>query len=464
MINELQTGTLSEEESVREPMIQNNTYSKQQNKWKLFVCIGSYSLVQLLVLSVMIYAFIYVDSIGYFIKQAEICAFQLVISLIYVIMYFRKHKQKKCVGKTHYLSMVFGIILTIACIPISIVFLVQMINIQSKFPEFCYGPLAFIHEKGTRIHWCTYKLQKSYLVDSRPKSAALSSYHNVFVNSTSFSYQIPGLSTQFEYHLPQAITKFIVISDTHTNTRFTSTMSTDFDFMIHCGDMSNKGNLSELQTGYQNWPTKPMLATFGNHDYRFKFNHFKRVNTRMNYYQQIRDIGVFFVYVQHGQDKKALKFLNKNAHLGENAEHVFIVVHNPVYATGDEGAVIKISKKVEEFIDSHQNLNIRAVFSGHNHVFAAFKREGIFYFVNGVGGGGLNPVYNKDEMGERVWQTESLHGQLEVLNDQCYGYEWHLDSWLKYTRTEVEFKNGVIVYSIRDLETNAVLQIYEQSF
>ncbi|CAL6041139.1 Alkaline_phosphatase [Hexamita inflata] len=70
---------------------------------------------------------------------------------------------------------------------------------------------------------------------------------------------------------------------------------------------------------------------------------------------------------------------------------------------------------MEKFIDSHTELKIRAVFSGHNHNFAAFRRNNLMYFINGVGGGSLHPVYDQSEMGGRVWKTESLHGPQEVI-------------------------------------------------
>ncbi|CAL6041202.1 Alkaline_phosphatase [Hexamita inflata] len=338
-----------------------------------------------------------------------------------------------------------------------------MVNVQSKFPEFCYGPLAFIHEEGTRINWCTYKMQKSYLPGFPSQSNIISNYHSVFVSSTSFNYSIPGRDTVYNYHLPSQITKFIVISDTHQNTKYTSTMDTNYDFMIHAGDMCTDGQLSELETGFKNWPTKPMLFTRGNHDYQYQFSQFKRVNARLNnYFQRIGNISFFSVYIQyHRNNQKAHSFLEKNAHLAVNSQHVFIVVHCPPYATGGHGAVKSYSQMIEKFIDEHSELNIRAVFSGHNHVFAAFRRNGVFYFVNGVGGGALNSVYSEGTMGERVWRTEELHGGLVEINEKSYGYKWHLDSYLKFTRTEVELQNDKIVFSILDLNTNTVFQTYE---
>ncbi|CAL6013348.1 Alkaline_phosphatase [Hexamita inflata] len=316
----------------------------------------------------------------------------------------------------------------------------------SKLPEFCYGPIAFIHEEGTRIHWCTYKQTKTHLSGQKPESNSRSNYHSVFVNSTQFSYQIPGIKAQYSYNLPQTISKFFVMSDTHNNTKYTSPLNNiDFDFLQHNGDLCKRGHLNELQTGFKNLPTKPMLFATGNHDYGYQQGQFvKHVTQRpMNYFQKINNLFFFSVYIQHGLENDAFEFLSQNAFKAVSAEHVFISVHFPPYATGKYGANKTLSLKMENFIDSHPQLKIRAVFSGHNHNFAAFRRNNLMYFINGVGGGSLHPVYDQSEMGGRVWKTESLHGPQEVIvgDDASYGYQYHLDSWLKYTRTEVEFQS-----------------------
>ena len=68
-------------------------------------------------------------------------------------------------------------------------------------------------------------------------------------------------------------------------------------------------------------------------------------------------------------------------------------------------------------------------------------------------------------MHDRVWTTKDLHGPLpKSSNEKSMGYEYHLDSWLKYTRTEVEMENGHITYSIRNLNTWEIIKVYEQDY
>ncbi|CAL6061449.1 Calcineurin-like_phosphoesterase domain-containing protein [Hexamita inflata] len=99
------------------------------------------------------------------------------------------------------------------------------------------------------------------------------------------------------------------------------------------------------------------------------------INTSLTYEKVI---GVFVIYTLNGQDVDAFNFLKDNAHLALDSEHVFIISHQPTYTTGEHGLNKTLSVQMERFIDTHQNLNLRAVFSGHSHVFTAFKRNDLF--------------------------------------------------------------------------------------
>ncbi|CAL6104401.1 Alkaline_phosphatase [Hexamita inflata] len=246
-------------------------------------------------------------------------------------------------------------------------------------------------------------------------------------------------------------------------------MRTDFDFMVLCGDQSYGGSVSDYEKAFKNFPTKPLIMAMGNHD---EPGDFLLVNGRpKNFYQQVHNIGYFFIHVQRStpivndQVDAAFEFLNNNKQLSQSTEHVFIVVHYPVYSAGYFGSHPYFSKKLEQFIDNNQKMNIRSVFYGHDHNFGAFKRKQQYFIDAGVGGGSYSKVRDKNNMLDRVWTSESLHGPLPVpasCVSKCYGYEYHLDSWLKYTRTEVNFEQGKIVYNIRDLDTDKILKSYEQ--
>ncbi|CAL6014700.1 Calcineurin-like_phosphoesterase superfamily domain-containing protein [Hexamita inflata] len=114
---------------------------------------------------------------------------------------------------------------------------------------------------------------------------------------------------------------------------------------------------------------------------------------------------------------------------------------------------------MEDFMSKHKTNQIRAVFSGHDHVFNAFRNENVYYFINGAGGGPLDHV---KKQGARSWTEEELKGPMDAKGDGMMGYQYHLNSYRKYTRTEVELQQGKITYIVRDLDTGAVLNTYEQ--
>ncbi|CAL6006532.1 Calcineurin-like_phosphoesterase superfamily domain-containing protein [Hexamita inflata] len=132
-----------------------------------------------------------------------------------------------------------------------------------------------------------------------------------------------------------------------------------------------------------------------------------------------------------------------------------------VFSTGEFGSHQYFSQKIESLIVDHPELNIRATFSGHDHLFSAFQKGRQYFFVNGAGGGGIDQMTDSS-YGVRKWPREELHGALPTVADNCYGYDLHLDSWMKFTRTEVNILKDKIVYDVRDLDSDVILQSYEQ--
>ena len=134
-------------------------------------------------------------------------------------------------------------------------------------------------------------------------------------------------------------------------------------------------------------------------------------------------MGFFFLFTfglnkppYHSQDKIDEAFEWLYAAINTTDEHKFIVTHAPVYGTGRYGSFPDLAKRMEQFLDDNAHERIRAVFTGHDHVFAAFKRKQRFLFVNGVGGGNLDPPYMWGENSphrDRKWAGVELHGPLK---------------------------------------------------
>ena len=81
--------------------------------------------------------------------------------------------------------------------------------------------------------------------------------------------------------------------------------------------------------------------------------------------------------------------------------------------------------------------------------------------VAGCGGGPLNNVNSSLEFRNRVWNASELHGSMTNDDDLSQGYQFHLDSYVLFSRTEIEIGNGIVKYTIRDLESWSILNEYD---
>ncbi|CAL6005268.1 Calcineurin-like_phosphoesterase superfamily domain-containing protein [Hexamita inflata] len=275
-----------------------------------------------------------------------------------------------------------------------------------------YGPISFIHEDKTRIHWA--KRTGPY-------------FRSRLYNASNFTYNFND--RQYTNLLPSKTSKFIVMADIHLNNHYTSTMSTDYDFALFCGDYSFHGKLQEYSLAFNKMPTKSLLMAVGNHDDR---RNFSLVNGRSkNFFQKVNQIGFYFIHVQilnpiiDSEVDNGIQFILNNSNLGMECEHNFIVVHFPVYSTGDLGSHKYFSERIEQLISNHAELKIRATFSGHDHIFSAYCKNNVYNFINGAGGGKIDQMTNAKKYGNRTWSGNEIHGKQKIVSDNCYGYDLH---------------------------------------
>lgn len=172
-----------------------------------------------------------------------------------------------------------------------------------------------------------------------------------------------------------------------------------------------------------------------------------------------------YVVIDEAQIEKSFRFLEKEIDLHEGPK--IIITHQPVYSTGTFGSIPSFTTRMEQFLDSHQNSQIMAVVSGHDHLFSAFVRNNVYFLVVATNGG-LRSDVNNETMGDRGWahvqgNDHELHGPLDGEgNENSLGYEYHLDSYREFTRTEVEITEaGHITYTVRGLNKWDVLASYE---
>ncbi|CAL6093851.1 Alkaline_phosphatase [Hexamita inflata] len=358
-----------------------------------------------------------------------------------------------------------------------VVFLVDAIMFQEQFRNVSYGPLTILNGNQTQVHWYTTKQSPTVLRsnESTANMSHFSRFHNVFVNSTQFEYQIEGpgfnSSDTHSFKLNGQVKKFSVMTDIHSNNRYLSQAPANADFMILGGDYSNGGRGHEFAKSFRDAPNVPYLMAVGNHD--VLGNSEDLVLRQENFYQKVHNVGVYVLfvlnrglfkgqYVNNTKADAAIQFLEQKIKQN-NDEHVFIVVHHPVYSTGNFGSNKYFTTLVEKFLDEHQNSNIRAIFTGHDHQFASFQRNKQFIFVSGGGGGDITNMMSILH-GKRTWSTPNLKGPQQILNDNCMGYQYHLDSRLMSTRTDVTFEAHKIKYSVVNADSLNVEHVYEQVF
>ncbi|CAL6058323.1 Alkaline_phosphatase [Hexamita inflata] len=352
---------------------------------------------------------------------------------------------------------------------------VDLAIFMRQFNDINYGPITIINGNKTQIHWYTKGKSPSIVnVGSQViNDSKLTRFHNVLVDSQDFTYSVQDITTaQASYSLPSTIRKFVVMTDIHRNSKYMKSMDQDYDFNLLNGDYSSGGMAHEFSQTFRDIHQKPIILAVGNHDILTGGEVDKLILREPYFYQKIGQLGFYFIQVLNTNNiinsqwinktkvDEAMKFLNENMHLSQNDEHVFIVSHQSVYSTGEYGSPEYFTKKMEEFLDSHHTSKIRAVLSGHDHIFASFKRNNQFFFVNGAGGGAIDHML---DFGKRSWSSPELSGPMPVINSKTLGYDHHLKSYMKFTRTEITFENGNVQYRVRDLEANTILTTFEQT-
>jgi 3',5'-cyclic AMP phosphodiesterase CpdA len=84
-----------------------------------------------------------------------------------------------------------------------------------------------------------------------------------------------------------------------------------------------------------------------------------------------------------------------SASLNPSVNHIFVFMHQPLYPQGKhKGQDLANADEVHEIFISHNK--IRAVLSGHDHLFNRFIKDGMTYITTGGGGGRLYKGYKGD--------------------------------------------------------------------
>ncbi|CAL6009840.1 Alkaline_phosphatase [Hexamita inflata] len=391
--------------------------------------------------------------------------------LVFVLRWISKRVAAKSTISAHRKHKIefYEIFLSFALI---ILLTVDLVFFMLQFNNIDYGPIQIINGNQTQLHWYTKQRTPSVvqIENETYNDQSLQNYHNVLVNSSNFKFSVNNRLQQpnIQNSLPQVIKKFIVMTDVHLNNEYMISMDQNYDFNLMVGDYSFGGLPHEFAKCFSNIHHKPLLLAVGNHD---ELGYISSIIQRpTNYYQQVGQLGFFVInvlqtgniyssqFVSKQRVDEALTFIKENLHIADTAEHIFIASHHAVYSTGFYGSSEYFASKMEQFLDQNSNSRIRAVFSGHDHVFASFKRNGVFFFVNGAG----STAQDMTVSGKREWSTNILNGPLERKSKNDWGYENHLKSFLRVTRTEVNIIQNGLRFDVRDLESQEIVATFDQ--
>ena len=89
-----------------------------------------------------------------------------------------------------------------------------------------------------------------------------------------------------------------------------------------------------------------------------------------------------------------------------------VVMHHPPYSSGPHGSTPALQWPFAAW-------GVTAVLAGHDHVYERIERDGVLYFVNGLGGHPARYPFRAPVPGSRV-RYRDQHGAMRVEADACH--------------------------------------------
>ncbi len=184
------------------------------------------------------------------------------------------------------------------------------------------------------------------------------------------------------------------------------------DFAVCTGDsIYGASSLARLRLQYKDY-TDTVVSLFGGKVYQTIGNHeafgtkssqeFFQKELGSLYYSFDKGDSHFIVLDGdvNGEEGKItgdqLAWLKDDLYKARAAGHKFVFLHRPLYPVGGHTGSSMDTSRVDR--DALHGLfarnRITAVFSGHEHLFNAQKRNGVIYIISGGGGGELYPSFS----------------------------------------------------------------------
>lgn len=184
--------------------------------------------------------------------------------------------------------------------------------------------------------------------------------------------------------------------------------------MLASGDLTNNGYQSEYAALF-NSVKKPMLWAAGNHD-QYYSNTTEVMGRPNSFYQRVGNIGVFVLTSFDNNVELFNKTLINNLNDSE-VDHQFVIVHYSPCTTGAPTPESKPeSDYLLEILENNPAPKLRAVISGHSHLFNLFNKSNVFFILPSPSGGKDELYFSDDFVGKRYFSSFKT-GPLEPVDE-----------------------------------------------
>jgi Calcineurin-like phosphoesterase len=143
----------------------------------------------------------------------------------------------------------------------------------------------------------------------------------------------------------------------------------------------------------------------------------------------------------------------------------FVYFHIPMYSDGDFASSKELCEQLEPIFYKYE---VDVVFYGHDHHFESFLVNGtsayggIYHFVVGGGGGGIDPMGNTEKYGARAWPTPSMRvSESDGRYAVNYGSQYQLYAELTHHYMKVEVNGESATFSAIDYENGTPIVKYQ---
>ncbi|MBO9361216.1 MAG: metallophosphoesterase [Thermoflexus sp.] len=107
-------------------------------------------------------------------------------------------------------------------------------------------------------------------------------------------------------------------------------------------------------------------------------------------------------------DSRQARWLAERLRASDAPWHL-VVMHHPPYSSGPHGSTLALQWPFAAW-------GVAAVLAGHDHVYERIERDGVLYFVNGLGGHPARYAFRAPVPGSRV-RYRDRHGAMRVEAD-----------------------------------------------